>query len=57
VLLKEIENWIAKNNSKLDRDDVRVYLRQWERAQEKDSYFLKAPGRIAGSGLSSFASV
>jgi glycosyltransferase involved in cell wall biosynthesis len=46
VLLRGIESWIAKKGSTIDREAANTYLRQWRKAQERDSYLLKAPGRI-----------
>jgi glycosyltransferase involved in cell wall biosynthesis len=46
ILLQGIEGWLAKAGSAVDRADARLYLRQWSKAQERDSYLLKAPGRL-----------
>jgi hypothetical protein len=45
ALLSEIENWLKKNGHNVRMRDLRAYLTQWKKAQERDGFELKAPGR------------
>jgi glycosyltransferase involved in cell wall biosynthesis len=45
ALLGEIRNWLQKNSQDIDSNDIRAYLEQWTKAQEKDGFALRAPGR------------
>jgi glycosyltransferase involved in cell wall biosynthesis len=45
ALLEEIQNWLKKKGLNLDSRDIRAYLKQWVKAQERDGFTLSAPGR------------
>ena len=45
ALLAEIENWLRANGQDIRSANLRAYLTQWKKAQEKDAFGLKAPGR------------
>jgi glycosyl transferase family 2 len=45
ALLAGIESWLQKNGQDLRAEDLRAYLTQWKKAQERDAFALKAPGR------------
>jgi glycosyltransferase involved in cell wall biosynthesis len=45
ALLAGIENWLQKNGQDLRAEDLRAYLTQWKKVQERDAFALKAPGR------------
>jgi glycosyltransferase involved in cell wall biosynthesis len=45
ALLAEIENWLKKNAHDTRTENLRAYLMQWKKAQERDGFELKAPGR------------
>lgn len=45
TLLAEIQNWLERNGHDIRTEDLRAYLTQWKKSQEKDRFALKAPGR------------
>lgn len=45
ALLAEIQKWLRRNGHDLRSADLRAYFMQWKRAQENDSFLLKAPVR------------
>lgn len=45
ALLSEIEIWLRKHGKNLNSRDIRAYLKQWRKAQERDGFALRAPGR------------
>lgn len=45
TLLAEIEHWLQKNGLSTRSADLRAYLAQWKKAQEKDGFLLEVPGR------------
>jgi glycosyltransferase involved in cell wall biosynthesis len=45
ALLREIENWLQKHGEKIDSPDIRAYLKQWVKAQERDGFALRTPSR------------
>jgi glycosyltransferase involved in cell wall biosynthesis len=45
ALLAEIEKWLEKNGQQIQRADLRDYLKQWKKAQARDGFLLKPPGR------------
>jgi glycosyltransferase involved in cell wall biosynthesis len=45
ALLSEIETWLRKHGRDLNSRDIRAYLKQWSKAQERDGFALLAPGR------------
>jgi glycosyltransferase involved in cell wall biosynthesis len=45
ALLREIQNWLQMHGADLNSTDMRAYLEQWIKAQEKDGFALRAPGR------------
>jgi glycosyltransferase involved in cell wall biosynthesis len=45
ALVAEIRRWLAAHGKNLDGKDVNAYLKQWQMAQEADSYLLRAPNR------------
>jgi hypothetical protein len=45
ALHAEIEQWLRKNAQDIRSADLRAYLTQWKKAQEKDAFALAAPGR------------
>jgi len=45
ALLGEIRKWLQEHGEKLDAEENRAYLRQWEKAQERDGFTMLAPGR------------
>ena len=46
ALVEEIRRWLAAHGRNVDAKDVRDYLKQWRKAQEADSYVLRAPNRL-----------
>jgi hypothetical protein len=44
-LLSEIRDWLQANGQDLEGRDMRAYLKQWDKAQEADTFALIAPGR------------
>jgi glycosyltransferase involved in cell wall biosynthesis len=45
ALLAEIGTWLRKHGKDVSSPDIRVYLKQWSKAQERDGFALRAPGR------------
>jgi glycosyltransferase involved in cell wall biosynthesis len=45
ALVAEIRRWLVAHGKNLDAKNVRDYLEQWRKAQESDSYLLRAPNR------------
>jgi glycosyltransferase involved in cell wall biosynthesis len=45
ALLSEIEAWLRKHGKDMNSRDIRAYLKQWSKAQERDGFALRAPGR------------
>jgi glycosyltransferase involved in cell wall biosynthesis len=45
ALVVEIRRWLVAHGKNLDAKNVRDYLEQWRKAQEADSYLLRAPNR------------
>jgi len=45
ALLAEIEAWLRKHGKDISSRDIRAYLKQWSKAQERDGFALCAPGR------------
>ncbi len=45
ALRAEIEKWLRAHGQDTDSADIRAYLTQWKKAQERDGFALKAPGR------------
>lgn len=45
ALLKEIEKWLKGRGLNVDSRDMRAYLKQWTKAQERDGFALSPPGR------------
>jgi hypothetical protein len=45
ALLEGIEEWLGKHEIDSGAPDIRDYLKQWRKAQEADSFALRAPGR------------
>jgi glycosyltransferase involved in cell wall biosynthesis len=45
ALLSEIEMWLGKHGKDVNSYDIRAYLKQWSKAQERDGFALLAPGR------------
>jgi glycosyltransferase involved in cell wall biosynthesis len=45
ALLAEIETWLRKHGKDVSSRDIRAYLKQWSKAQERDEFALRAPGR------------
>jgi hypothetical protein len=45
ALLGEIQNWLQKHGQDLDSANIRKYLKQWVKGQERDGFALRAPGR------------
>jgi hypothetical protein len=45
VLLMEIQSWLQKHGQDVRSRDLRAYLKQWSKAQERDEFTLSAPSR------------
>ena len=45
ALLSEIETWLPKYGKDVSSRDIRAYLKQWSKAQERDGFTLRAPDR------------
>ncbi len=45
ALFAEIRSWLKKRGEDEDSRDIHAYLKQWTKAQERDGFMLKAPGR------------
>jgi glycosyltransferase involved in cell wall biosynthesis len=45
ALLAEIQKWLQQNGHDIRSANLRDYLKQWKKAQERDGFLLKAPGR------------
>jgi glycosyltransferase involved in cell wall biosynthesis len=45
ALFAEIETWLRKHGNDVNSRDIRAYLKQWSKAQERDGFGLRAPGR------------
>jgi len=45
ALVKEIREWLTKHRFDTENGNIRDYLKQWRKAQEADSFALRAPGR------------
>ena len=45
ALLAEIEKWLERNRHNIRTRNLRAYLMQWKKAQERDRFELKTPGR------------
>jgi glycosyltransferase involved in cell wall biosynthesis len=44
-LLVKIGEWLSHNERNVSSRNLRVYLKQWTKSQEADSFLLQAPGR------------
>lgn len=45
TLLLSIQNWLAKHGQETGSPDIRAYLKQWTKAQERDGFAFNAPNR------------
>jgi glycosyltransferase involved in cell wall biosynthesis len=45
ALLSSIQDWLAKHRHEAGSPEIRAYLKQWTKAQERDGFALIAPGR------------
>lgn len=45
ALLSGIQDWLRNRGDELQCPDIRAYLKQWTKAQERDGFALHAPGR------------
>jgi hypothetical protein len=45
ALLSSIKDWFAKHGHETGSPEIRAYLKQWTKAQERDGFALKVPGR------------
>jgi hypothetical protein len=45
ILLEEIRKWLERNGQDLRSADLQSYLKQWTKAQERDSFELEEPSR------------
>jgi len=45
ALLSEIHNWLRKHGRDTSSPDIRDYLKQWAKAQERDGFALRTPSR------------
>jgi glycosyltransferase involved in cell wall biosynthesis len=45
ALLSEIEMWMQNHGRDLSSRGIRAYLQQWSKAQERDGFVLRTPGR------------
>lgn len=45
ALQRTVREWLGKHGFDSDAPDIRDYLKQWRKAQEKDRFALEAPGR------------
>jgi glycosyltransferase involved in cell wall biosynthesis len=44
-LLSSIQEWLGKHGHEVGAADIRAYLKQWTKAQERDGFALDVPGR------------
>jgi len=45
ALLSSIHDWLAKHGQEAGSPEIRTYLKQWTKAQERDGFALNVPGR------------
>jgi glycosyltransferase involved in cell wall biosynthesis len=45
ALLSSIQEWLHNHGYEMDSTDMRGYLKQWSKAQERDGFALHAPSR------------
>ena len=45
ALLSSIQDWFAKHGQEAGSPEIRAYLKQWTKAQERDGFALNVPGR------------
>ena len=45
ALLSNIQDWLGRHGHELQSSDIRAYLKQWTKAQQRDGFALSAPGR------------
>ena len=45
ALLSHIQEWLAKHGPGTSSSEIRAYLKQWIKAQERDGFALNAPSR------------
>lgn len=45
ALLSSIQDWLGNHGLGRDSPDIRAYLKQWIKAQERDGFAMNAPGR------------
>lgn len=45
VLLESVRDWLTRNGHDVESHKLQSYLKQWSKAQEVDSYALRAPTR------------
>ncbi len=45
ALLREIQNWLQTHGADLNSSDLRAYLKQWVKSQERDGFALRTPSR------------
>jgi glycosyltransferase involved in cell wall biosynthesis len=45
ALLSSIEDWLEKHGQATGSPDIRAYLKQWTKAQERDGFALNVPSR------------
>jgi glycosyltransferase involved in cell wall biosynthesis len=45
ALLSSIQDWLGNHGYEMGSTDIRAYLKQWSKAQERDAFALDAPSR------------
>ena len=45
ALLSSIQDWLGNHGRGIDSPDIRAYLKQWTKGQERDGFALQAPSR------------
>jgi glycosyltransferase involved in cell wall biosynthesis len=45
ALLSSIQEWLRSHGHAIDSPEIRAYLKQWTKAQERDGFGLSAPSR------------
>jgi len=45
ALLREIQSWLHMHGANLNSTDMRAYLKQWVKSQERDGSALRTPSR------------
>ena len=45
ALLREIQSWLDIHGANLNSTDMRAYLKQWVKSQERDGFALRTPSR------------